>query len=292
MLSGERGPEQATPLEQEAGRTSLAPETGREFQPGPPPDQRQRPGGARSQSALEVKQEDRWIAGYWRSEACALRSHLEELEGRLRRRTVVLGSGLALMTCATGVLLFSLVSLQQRPELAAAAPTREQGVEASIAVGKPEPAVQPPPSEQIFDNERQVKPFPERLAAHDELTVLTVPVMLRPEPRDRPPLAAAEIPPLPSLRTDKTAAAPATTSRLRARLSSVKQQIQGSLSVADPQAHSRRSPDVEAPEPPLVDLTSQEPPSETRPVPTAMRDGPSVAATSTSKPTLLSGTQR
>jgi len=289
MISGKRGPEQATPLEQEAGRTSLAPEAGREFQPDPPPDQRQRTEGARSQSALEVKQEDRWIAGYWRNEACVLRSHLEELEGRLRRRTVVLGTGLALITCATGVLLFSLVSLQQRPELAAAAPTREQGVEASIAVGKPEPAAQPSPSEQIFDNERQVKPLSEMLAAHDELTV---PVMLRPEPKDRPPLATAKIPPLPSLQTDEAAAAPATTSRLRARLSNIKQQIQGSLSVADSQAHSRRSPDVEAPEPPLVALTSQEPPSKTRPVPTAMRDGLPVAAASTSKPTLLSGTQR
>ena len=79
MTSGERGPGQATPLEQEAGRTSLAPEARREFQPGPPPDQRQRTEGARSQSALEAKQDDRWIARYWRNEACVLRSHLEEL---------------------------------------------------------------------------------------------------------------------------------------------------------------------------------------------------------------------
>src|SRR5688572_26711789 len=54
---------------------------------------------------------DSWIENYWRNEARWLEAQVQELKHQLRRRTLVLGSSLALMTGATvGTVVVLLLS--------------------------------------------------------------------------------------------------------------------------------------------------------------------------------------
>jgi hypothetical protein len=290
MVSDERGFEQVIPIEQEAGRTSLAPEASKESQTVPPDQRQQLKEDTPCHATPEAQREDGGITRTLRYEAYVLSFELEQLRSRLRRRTVVLGSCLALVTSVTSVLLFSLNSLVHPPEVEATAQARQRVMEAPNAADIPKPVVQLPPPEQIPAGKREAKPSLVMLVAQENPRA---PVMLRPGPTDRQPVPPAEIQALPSLPTGDPANDFATTSKLRVLLYGIKQQMRGPLRVSDPQADDSVSLDrVEARQPPFVALTSREPTSEVLAVPRAIRDLPSVPAAPTTTPTLLSGAQR
>jgi hypothetical protein len=238
-----------------------------------------------------VQEADGWIENYLRDEARWLGVRVDELERQLRRRTVVLGSGLALMAGAAAgaivAILFLLSSLPQGPQLAAPSPAERPLLAASSAAvgmtfpvplvvatqpakqaGNPRPPiVQPPSPEQTLDLARRAELARVPSAPEDDLIE---PVARRAESRDAPPLSTMEtraLPPSPPLRADDLADPAGTPPMLRAVLSDIKRQMSVPRGTDYPRATASMPPGFERAEPPLIALPAREPTGKAKPLP-------------------------
>jgi hypothetical protein len=196
-----------------------------------------------------VQEADGWIENYLRHEARWLGVRVEELERQLRRRTVVLGSGLVLMAGAAAgavvAILFLLSSLPQRPQLAApssaerpllAAPSATVDMTFPVPLvvatqpakqaGNPKPPmVQLPSPEQTLDPARRAELAPVPSAPERDLIE---PVARRAKSRGAQPIPTVEtqaLPPSPPLRAGDLADPTGMPPSLRAVLSDIKRQM-------------------------------------------------------------------
>jgi hypothetical protein len=253
VVLAEHGPHQPAPLYGAAGQTALASELGGEEQRSVLSEPRRSPAAApREPPPASAQQADGWIETYWRNEARWLSVRVEELERQLRQRTLVLSSGLALMTgAAAGAILFSLSPFQSRPQITAAVPTVVAAalprappapVQAAKQAALPEPVVRPPPPEQTSShNGYRAEPAPAPPAPEHDAAE---PAALLTERADVQPVPTAEtraLPALPPMRANnhaETAEIPA----LRAVLSDIKQQMQVYPEIGGTEATSSMPP--------------------------------------------------
>jgi hypothetical protein len=242
------------------------------------------PGQAAAVGAPAAQEKNGWTEDFWRQEAGFLFVRVQELEGQLRRRTLVLGSSLGLLMGAAAsmavAILFSLTPLQQRPQLAAPSPVEQPVRSTPTAVDETLPvplvvAAQPirqagdpgPPMVQPLAREQTLDPV--RRAEVDSLTAASkhnaiAPVARRIEPRGAHPMPTAEAQVLlPSpVRANEPADATSAASSLRAALSDVKRHMSSAS---------------ELPKPPLIALKAREPILEERSLPAEEALPPPVA---------------
>jgi hypothetical protein len=285
-MTAEHGPERTS-------RPSLLPETSEEeYRPVPPEPRRPAVNVPRELPPASVQEADGWIENYLRHEARWLGIRVEELERQLRRRTMILGSGLVLMAGAaagaTVAILFLLPPPHQRPQLAAPSPAERPGLAAPTAVGvtlpvplvvaaQPTkqadnpgpPMVQPPSPEQALDPARRGELAPVTSAPERGLIE---PVARRAELRDAQPIPTAEtrvLPPSPPLRADDPTDPAGTTSTLRAVLSNIKSQMGAPRGAGYPRATGSMPPGFERAEAPPGALPAGSRPARPLPVPAA-----------------------